>query len=355
MREAAGVLVPLQNAEGTIRTLRRLKLIDEMLQFTRTREGLIIPLIHEPAPEELTAIREQCGNLTAQRSRFEESKRKPGDLKEALQSKIPAESVSMLPTSFDVIGDVAIVELPEGLSQYGSMIGAGILSLDPRIRLVLRKRGEVSGKFRTREFETIAGAGTTETFYTEFSCRYHLDVAKVYFNPRLSHERMRVAQQVQPGERVLDMFAGVGPYSILIAKKQPEAEVHSIDINPDAYKYLTENVFLNKVADRVTPMLGDARDLVETRLRGSATRVIMNLPAEAWKFVDVAVDALSEQGGVLHYYTFASRMNRIEDLMNTFRSAVESQGRKVREFEFCRPIREVAPNRVQIAIDAQVK
>ena len=157
MREAAGVLVPLQNAEGTIRTLRRLKLIDEMLQFTRTREGLIIPLIHEPAPEELTAIREQCGNLTVQRSRFEESKRKPGDLKEALQSKIPAESVSMLPTSFDVIGDVAIVELPEGLSQYGSMIGAGILSLDPRIRLVLRKRGEVSGKFRTRQFQAIAG------------------------------------------------------------------------------------------------------------------------------------------------------------------------------------------------------
>jgi tRNA (guanine37-N1)-methyltransferase len=150
------------------------------------------------------------------------------------------------------------------------------------------------------------------------------------------------------------MFAGVGPYSILIAKKQPEAEVHSIDVNPDAYRYLTENVFLNKVADRVTPMLGDAREIVQRRLRGTATRVIMNLPGEAKGFIDAAVDALREEGGVIHYYEFTSRQGQMEDLVNTFRSAVESQRRKVQELKFCKPIREIAPNRVQVALDAIV-
>jgi tRNA (guanine37-N1)-methyltransferase len=355
MREAAGLMVPLRSAERTIRTLRKLKLINETLEFTRTSVSITIPLIHEPVPEELAAIKEQCEDLSAQRDLFQELKQRPHDLKEALQNQLSADTASNLPTSFDVIGDIAIIELPDDLSQYASLIGAGILSLNPRVRLVLKKTSEVSGKFRTRGLGAIAGVGTTETLHYEFSCRYRLDVARVYFNPRLSHERLRVAEQVRAGERVLDMFAGVGPYSILIAKKQPQASVFSIDLNPDAYKYLTENIFLNKTGERVSSMLGDARDLVRTRLHGKTTRVIMNLPGEATGFVDVAVEALGEQGGVVHYYTFASRNVPTESIKEMFRSAVAAKGRKVREYSFCQAIREVSPNRVQVALDAYVQ
>jgi tRNA (guanine37-N1)-methyltransferase len=355
MREAAGLMVPLLSAERTIRTLRKLGLIDETLEFTRTSGGITIPLKHEPVPEELEAIKEQCENFSAHRELFQESKRRPHDLKEALQNQIPADITSNLPTSFDVIGDIAIVELPGDLGQYASLIGAGILNLNPRIRLVLKKTSEVSGKFRTRWLEAIAGVGTTETLHHEFSCQYRLDVARVYFNPRLSHERLRVAEQVRAGERVLDMFAGVGPYSILIAKRQPEALVSSIDLNPEAYKYLTENIFLNKTGERVTSMLGDARDLVKTRLHGKATRVIMNLPGEARGFVDVAVEALGEQGGVVHYYIFASRNAPTKSIKELFRSAVAAKGREVKEYSFCQAIREVSPNRVQVALDAHIQ
>ena len=354
MRESVCVLIPLQRAQAAIRTLRKLRLIDDSLEFTRTEAGLFIPLLHEPTSEDTASIKEQCDHITTQRELFTESPRKPQTLRETLRNKIPASFISSLPTSFDVVGDISIIELPEELGHYAFSIGSEILRLNPSIRLVLQKKSEIAGKFRTRQFLAIAGTGTTETLYREFSCRYRLNVGKVYFNPRLSHERMRVAAQVGVSECVVDMFAGVGPYSILIAKMQADAKVHALDLNPDAYRYLKENIFLNRVADRVIPTLGDARELVEKKLRGTASRVIMNLPTEALGFIDAAVAALGPNGGTIHYYTFASRDDEIVALKDVFQKAVKSCGRVVREFSFCKPIKEVAPNRVQVAADAVV-
>ena len=118
----------------------------------------------------------------------------------------------------------AVQEVNESKDEF-LVIGEGIMEINPHLRLVLRKSGQVSGTFRTREYEAIAGEGDSETVHEEFSCLFRLDVTKVYFNPRLSHERMRVARQIKEGERVLDMFAGVGPYSILIAKTQRDSQI----------------------------------------------------------------------------------------------------------------------------------
>jgi len=226
--------------------------------------------------------------------------------------------------------------------------------MDSHVRLVLRKSGEIAGTFRTRSLEAIAGTGNTETTHREFSCLYQLDVANAYFNPRLSHERLRVARQVKENECVLDMFAGVGPYSILIAKTHKGCEVHSIDINPDAFRYLKYNIMLNRVADRVIPLFGDARQLVEKDLRGRANRVIMNLPSDSSRFLEVALQALKEQGGVIHYYAFASRKDSVLEITKDVRSIIERHGRVVRSFPFSEIIKEVAPNRVQVAMDVLV-
>jgi tRNA (guanine37-N1)-methyltransferase len=201
----------------------------------------------------------------------------------------------------------------------------------------------------------VAGAGGMETVHHEFRCQYHLDVSSVYFNPRLSHERWRVAEQVKENEIVVDMFAGVGPYSILVAKLQPRSKVYAIDINPLAIKYLKENILANEVADRVIPLSGNARDFSQSELHGVADRVIMNLPSEAQHYVDAALHLLKRTGGLIHFYQFAQRGEKLDSLQKQFRSLVVAQKRKVQSFKYSRVIREIAPNRVQVALDALIK
>lgn len=303
---------------------------------------------------EVVLIREQVGEVRTQLASFEEAREKEKTLEATLRGQVPDELIAKLPRSFDVIGDIAVIELSESLEQFSEVIGQGVLKISPHIRLALRRTSQVEGTFRTRRFEIIAGVGGTETVHREFSCRYQLDVSTVYFNPRLSGERMRIAQQVKPGESVVDMFAGVGPYSILIARLHPQSTVYSVDINPLAVKYLKENAFANRVADRVSPVLGDVKELAQRDLRQIANRVIMNLPSEASRYLPAACQILKGEGGMIHFYAFAGREENLDAIVESFELNVEAQNRKLSLVPFCKVIKEVAPNRVQVAIDALV-
>jgi len=355
LKEAPAVLVPNRMLEQTLRILRKMQLLDSGLKFSRNAERTFIPLLHRPSNQDVSVLRNECGDAEMSRATFQENKAQPKNLEEVVREEFPQDLLSNLPRSFDVIGDIAIIELPVNLNPFASAIGSGILKLNPRLRLVLMKSSDISGEYRTRTFEPIAGTGGSVTTYHEFSCSYRLDVSRVYFNPRLSHERKRVAEQVRDGEHVVDMFAGVGPYSILIAKTRPHSTIYSIDLNPEAIKYLMGNVLLNKVADRVIPLHGDARLLPIKTLHGIADRVIMNLPSESINFLDVACQLLKGDGGTLHYYAFASREEAVADVKNAFVMAVEETGRKVQSFTYERAIKEVAPNRVQVALDAVIR
>ena len=355
MKETFGVIISKEDTERALRALRTLKLTSSRYKLARTSTTVVIPLDHEPSPDELRKIKEQCTNAQVTKTSFEEIRKRPRNLAESLHGRIPDQFLASLPHSFDVIGEIATIDIPRELVQFSSIIGEGVMEMDPHLRLVLRKSGEVAGTFRTRRLEAIAGSGGTETMHREFSCLFQLDVAKVYFNPRLSHERLRVARQVNGNECVLDMFAGVGPYSILIAKTREDCEVCSIDINPEAFRYLKQNIMLNQVADRVIPLFGNARQLVEKGLRGTANRVIMNLPSDSSHFLEVALQALKTQGGVIHYYTFASRKDNVPEIVEEVRSMIERHGRIALSFPFSDIIKEVAPNRVQVAMDILVR
>jgi tRNA (guanine37-N1)-methyltransferase len=355
LKEAFGVAIPKRDVQKTFQLLRKLKLIDTMLKLARTSDAVLIPLMREPSPENINRIKEQCANAQIVQYFFEKTETKPRNLLESLRGKIPENLLQSFPHSFDIIGDIAIIDLPRELTEFSSTVGEGIMAINPHLRLVLRKSGEVSGTFRTRKFEAIAGNGNTETIHKEFSCIFNLDVAKVYFNPRLSHERMRVARQVKKGEYVFDMFAGVGPYSILIGKTQRNSRIYSVDINPDAFRYLEHNILLNRVADRVVPILGDAGQLAARDLQGTVDRVIMNLPSESNRFLEAAVQALKEEGGIIHYYMFASRSHSVDEIRKAVQSTIERQGRNVRAFAFSDVVKEVAPNRVQVALDVVVE
>jgi tRNA (guanine37-N1)-methyltransferase len=259
-----------------------------------------------------------------------------------------------LPHAVDVVGDIAIVEIPSELEANKRLIGEAILQAYQNVHTVLAKAGPISGTYRLREFNIIAGEPRTETIHKEYGCQYYVDVTKAYFSPRLSNEHKRVASLVKEGETVLDFFTGVGPFAIQIAKTHQDVRVYAMDLNPDAFEYLKKNVRLNKVVTKVQPILGDTGQIVKERLSGVADRVIMNLPERAVEFVDAACTAVRPEGGVIHFYRFVKGYGSIREVEREFTEAVERLGRRVEKILFSRFVRETAPHEWQIVLDAKI-
>ena len=172
------------------------------------------------------------------------------------------------------------------------------------VKSVWRQVSSVSGDYRLRSLEHILGENTTETIYKEHGCSYKTDLRKAYFSPRLSYERLRIARLIKKGETVLNMFAGVGCYSIAIAKQAEPLKVISVDVNPCAFQYLRENIRLNRAEKTVVPIQGDAKKITENRMQNAVDRVLMPLPEKAYEYLDIALYALKPAGGWIHYYDF---------------------------------------------------
>jgi tRNA (guanine37-N1)-methyltransferase len=200
--------------------------------------------------------------------------------------------------SYDIIGDLIVVKIPRQLQDNKAEIGHLLLERHPGCRLVLRVVGRTRDDTRVRKLERIAGEGPTITSHREHGATYVVDVSEVFFSPRLQTERMRVARQVQPGERVANLFAGAGCFSILIALRT-DATVFSVDKNPAAARCMALSIKRNRLRGRVLPMVGDAARVCGC-MRG-VDRVILPLPAVADGSLGVAVRALDAQGKIHHY------------------------------------------------------
>lgn len=225
------------------------------------------------------------------------------------------EKLSIQKTAFDVLGEIIIVELLQKLGKRREkLLGEAILKSNPSARAVFKKASRVKGVHRTRKFKLIAGKGSTETTYRENGCTFKFNISKVFFTERLCSERLRVASQIMEKEKVLDMFSGVGPFAVLIAKKQPSAKIYAIDINKNAIHYLRENVRINKVSDKIIIMQGDAIKIVKKHFRNFFDRVIMNLPKLNKNFLSTAVYALKKRG-ILNYYTFAKTNEEVKEAL----------------------------------------
>jgi len=326
------VKVPKREAEKARRKLIELGVLAKGYAVRREGEFVLFPVTREVEGFELVE------------AEFERLERRPHSYREVVE--VPDEVKPLLPSSFDVIGDIAIIELPEELMPYGKAIGEAILKVHRHIKAVFAKGSKVEGEYRVRELIHLAGEKRTETLHRENGIRLKLDVAKVYFSPRLATERMRIFRKAKPGEVVFDMFAGVGPYSILLARKAKL--VFACDLNPWAIRYLEENIRLNK-AHNVVPILGDARK-VAGKLK--ADRVIMNLPKFADRFLREAMLSV-RNGGVVHYYGFGPE----EDLYSEHEARIKAVARELGfsvEFLERRKVRPYAPRQFNIAIDFRV-
>lgn len=353
MVEAPCLRVPKRLGNKAILNLKDLRLLNTRLVIRREEDHLAIPLSRRPTMEEAAIIRERLQEADIVADRFDEKGRRVKTLRETLADRLPPQLLTRLPRSMDIVGKVVIVEVPAELEAYKQLLGGAVLEVNRGVKTVLAKAGAVGGERRLREFEVIAGTGETETVYREHGCTYALDPVRVYFSPRLSQERLRIAQMAGGGEVVIDMFAGVGPFSIQIAKKHRDAKVYAIDVNPEAIQYLNLNVAANKV-ENVFPLLGDAREVVERDLAGKADRVIMNLPERAMEFIDVACKALKPSGGVIHYYGFEAEPNPLEKAEESLAGAVSEAGRAVKRVLGSRLVRGTAPHEWQVAVDILV-
>ena len=189
------------------------------------------------------------------------------NLKKALGGIIPADDLNRLIRGFDIIGDIAVVIIAEGLEEYERLIAETILAIHKNVRTVLKRDGTYSGEYRTIPLAFIAGERKTETLCREFGIRLLLDIEKVYFSIRSGHERKRLADLVRPGENVLVMFSGVAPYPLMISKYSRAAKITGIEINETAHNYGVKNLRLNK-AKNIELIHGD----VVSAVNGSAER-----------------------------------------------------------------------------------
>lgn len=161
-----GILLHFNMAERGLRLLRKLGLVDNRHQFQRTHLGILVPLTRMPTENESVLIREQIGDVKTQLASFEETKEILRTLQASIRGRIPEGLIAKLPKSFDVIGDIAVVDLPEGLEQYSEVIGQEVMKINQHVRLTLRRSSQVEGTFRTRKFEVMAGGGGTETVHS---------------------------------------------------------------------------------------------------------------------------------------------------------------------------------------------
>jgi tRNA (guanine37-N1)-methyltransferase len=280
-----------------------------------------------------------------------------GNLKTVLADKLAPQQLKHVYRTFDIVGDIAIVRVPEPQRHLSRLIAEAIMDTHREVKAVWRQAGSVSGDYRLRGLEFLLGEETTETIYKEYGCVYKTDLRKTYFSPRLSYERLRIAKLVQKGEAVLNMFSGVGCYSISIAKHSQPLKVYSVDVNPCAVQYLRENIRRNRVADVVVAIEGDAKTVTEKELQNVADRVIMPLPEIAYEYLDYALLALKPAGGWIHYYGFEYASKNEDPVKKAEAKVTSKMCRLCNEFsvEFGRTVRTIGPHWYQVVLDIHVK
>jgi tRNA (guanine37-N1)-methyltransferase len=277
-------------------------------------------------------------------------------LRKILSLVLSPEDLANVYNSYDIVGDIAIFKLPRASRQNAQDIAKAIIGVHKNVKTVLVQVSPVAGDFRLRSLAHVSGENGTSTIHRESGCLFSVDLEKCYFSPRLYHERSRIAKLVKPNETVVNMFAGVGCFSIIIAKNVNTAKVFSIDVNPVAVQFMRENIRLNRVFGKVVPLLGDSKAIIGTRLQHAADRVLMPLPEKAFAYLPYALSALKTSDGLIHYYDF-EHAEKTENPVEKAKLKVAeklSSLNAVFEFPFSRVVRTTGPNWCQVVLDIHV-
>ncbi len=348
-QHSSGVRVTYKFAETILKILRKYKAINLSLELIRDSEHLIIPIIL-PNENVLSILENYQSKFEVSTFNFIQKENTPKNLFEALENEIPTELHDYIPKSYDMIGDIVVVEIHDEMLDYKDTIGKALLSLFPSINTVYRKASAVIGKIRVRKLELLAGEEKCETVHVEHTIKIFTDVCKAYFSPRLGHEHNRVADKVKNKETIVDLFTGVGPFPLHIAKNK-DAIIYAVDINKAALSCLEKSIDLNKLKGSIALIYGDCRNVTESLLE--ADKVIMNLPSEAHEYLDVACQII-KPGGILYFYQFVPDDNPEEKMIQILEKKLKEQKYSIKEIISFQKIRESAPREIHACLEVSI-
>ncbi|MFX0024866.1 MAG: class I SAM-dependent methyltransferase family protein [Candidatus Hermodarchaeota archaeon] len=344
------------------------KIIDKGKQILSESDFVLFPLIENKEIVEIL-IDNYKNNFTFEiisSPRYISSKIQ--SLEIILKDKLPPNVFNLLPKSYDIIGHIAIVEFDrfnilnyKKSIKYKKEYAKALIISTNAIKTVYEKKSEIKGRFRLRELKLLSGKDKSETFHKENHCLFKLDIKKTYFTPRLVFERRRLsAYDLKEHELIIDMFAGIGPFSIQLAKNN-DVVIYAFDINPYAYKYLKENIELNKLKGLILPYNIDIKELsnpmsgLGNKLKNKANRIIMNLPEKSIDYVDIACFLMKLSGGILHIYQFSENQNPIKNAIDKLSLSLKKNYWYIYEVINSKVVKAYSPKTDLVVVDALIK
>jgi len=339
---AIGVQARLKQAEKVRKYLSENNILRTDLKITKDDSFIYFPV---------KEISKELNSYTTIEREFEKREKKPKSYKEIVA--IPDNLRHELPTSYNIIGNIILIKLVGSLLKYQKEVGESLLKTNKNIKTVCLIQ-PVSGEFRIRDINVIAGENRTKTTHKEYGLTFNVDVKKTYFSPTLATERKRVATLVKQDETIVDMFAGVAPFSIMIAKYSSPKIVYAIDKNEYAVKFAKQNIKNNNVLDKIEVIHADAKGVyrILNQKNAKVDRVIMNLPFSAHSFFTNALEIIGNNG-VIHYYDI-QKEEKIHERINKLKKTAK-ENRVVLKNLNVRKIKTYAPREFYIGIDITVR
>jgi len=368
------VKIKQESAEKFLKLLKT-KLSNEPFLDRRTKvkhEGayVLFPLINDVEKRKvlIERISNQLNLDIVSAEGITDTNYKFRSIEEALVGELPENILELVPKSYDIIGKIAIIEFDQintindnSVLSYKKKVAEALVSVNKSVETVYEKKSEVKGRYRLKELKTIYGDDNPETIHKENGCLFKLDVKKTYFTPRLVSERKRISSiSFQKQETIVDMFAGVGPFSIQIAKND-DTKIYAFDVNPSAYKYLVDNIKLNEMKGEVIAHNMDVKELLNPKnklgnyLKNKIDRIIMNLPEQSINFLDVACFLMNKTSGILHFYQFCEKPNPIKKGIENLIANLRDSGWHIEEILNSKIVKPFSPKSDLVVIDLKIK
>ncbi len=322
------IKVPKQKGQKTLQRLKEDGRLDPNRMIKTEGDELIFPVKKE-------------GDYSDKDPKFRQKRSKPYlQIKEKID--IPSEEKKRLPDNWELIGDILFIKLSDSLKEHEERIGEAYAEVLNAKTVMLQ--GSIQGMKREPEVEKIYG-DDTETVHVENGIKYRLDTSKLMFSSGNIDERIRMAQVVNEDDVVVDMFAGIGYFSLPMAVHGGAEKIFSLEINPTAFSYLEENVRLNDVEDTVRPWNGDNRDFSYS----GADRVVMGYLHDTGKFLDKAIEFL-DGSGIIHYHTRSLDSEYPEDVKDELEDRLDTGFRIVEK----KIIKSYAPHVFHVVFDLKI-
>ncbi|MEK6955551.1 MAG: hypothetical protein AABW52_02740 [Nanoarchaeota archaeon] len=224
-------------------------------------------------------------------------------VKDLLKKEFSKKELSLLNSSFDIIGNIAIIEIEKELLYKKYLIADALLKSNKQIKTVVRKLGAHEGDFRIQNYEFLSGINTFETIHKESGISLKIDISKTYYSPRSSNERLRISKLVKDNESILVMFSGIGIYCFIISKFSKAKDIYGVEVNPFAHSMAVENLKLNKIKN-VELLCGDVKSIVP-KINKKFDRIVMPLPKTSLEFLKLSINNINPNG-IIHFYFFSS-------------------------------------------------